>query len=431
MRSVRPAPGPTSHGKAHAEARKPRGARDDLFLLHRRVARLPAGVPPAQLLLGQVSLLVRDQHRLRTWDLPPLCMSRARTGARGGLTAGGRLPGSGGGAWASDVPEDAFAATEAALGVEAVCPTTEDAHLAVRLPVARHLGLAAPGGELTPVLRRVIRLRARDVLEGPLRAEAALRVHPVGHATQHAHVAGRVPVVRRRGFHGEGALLRRWALGAGYVGVVALAAEAAAHVHRISEAALHAMPATWVHKEWRCGQHVKSAGGRARPGGWRGRRLRAGYVGVGVLPTEAALRVNAIRPTALHPRMAGLIPVVWHKGLVHEGAAGVGARDAAVGASPTETALNVDTVCVATQHSRLARGVPEETWEERHEVELTAADRPSGLSGYGGEAHGGRRGRCYPSSCIRSGSQRGRRWPLRAGRTLRRHGKCCCRRIRV
>mmetsp|Transcript_33749 Transcript_33749/g.66991 ORF Transcript_33749/g.66991 Transcript_33749/m.66991 type:complete len:332 (+) Transcript_33749:167-1162(+) len=142
---------------------------------------------------------------------------------------------------ACDVLEDALAA-EAAFRMQTICPTAKDTGGAAGLPVMRGRGLAVQG-EHAGVLRGRDGLRARDVLERPHGAEAALHMDPVRVATEFAHAAVGIPIVRHHRLGREGADLLR---GARDVLVGAHAAEAALFVHPIGETTMHPLLARRV-----------------------------------------------------------------------------------------------------------------------------------------------------------------------------------------
>jgi len=144
---------------------------------------------------------------------------------------------------------------------------------------------------------------AGNDLERHLVTEATLDVKAVRIASKHAPLAKVIPVVGRPGLIGEVADTRR----ALNVRVIACSAKSASNVFAVCQAALHAHEARGVPEEGSDRRVVKFADShRTRNDGV----CRAGNACVGLLPTEAALRVHAIGPAPrlLVVQLASLVP---------------------------------------------------------------------------------------------------------------------------
>mmetsp|Transcript_141652 Transcript_141652/g.452983 ORF Transcript_141652/g.452983 Transcript_141652/m.452983 type:complete len:312 (+) Transcript_141652:196-1131(+) len=218
---------------------------------------------------------------------------------------------------------DTAAAAKAALRVNVVGPAAQQPHLTSRIPEVRLRRLAA-SGEGAPVRRRRNVVGTRNALEGSLCAEAALPMDAIGQAAQLAKGALGVPIVRHLRLVRERALRR--ALGNPSTGIVVPCASA---------------------------NHLWALDAR-----------------VGTVPTEAALGMYSICPTAEHAHLASGVPKVRHEGLVREVAAGRRARDIGEVPCSAEAALHILAVGIASKHTHLARGIPQESRERRLVDEL-------------------------------------------------------------
>lgn len=171
-----------------------------------------------------------------------------------------------------------------------------------------------PPGPSASVLRRSHAARARDVFEWAQLAETALDVNAICQAAKHARVALRVPKVGSRGLVCEGARLRAFTRGAWNVLVALPAAESATNVNAIGKATVHVLCALRVPKIigfWLAFEGASSAR-------WCCYRFWARYACERMLPTKAALRVDAVCPAALFPHLALFVPIIRNRWLIRE-----------------------------------------------------------------------------------------------------------------
>jgi len=201
--------------------------------------------------------------------------------------------------------------------------------------------------------------RARDVAEHPGAAEPALRMQAVGPTSEMAHLATLVPEEGSLGLNtscpGAAAAGRRHGARARDVLERARLAEAALGVDAIGHAAEHARLALML--------PIVRHKGLVREGASVARRARD--VCVAPLTAKTTPNVDAIGETTAHAFAALRIPEVRGLRLVHEGARSCGwprhnirACDVCVRVLTAEAALCVDAVCPAAQLPHLALVVP-------------------------------------------------------------------------
>mmetsp|Transcript_65878 Transcript_65878/g.214400 ORF Transcript_65878/g.214400 Transcript_65878/m.214400 type:complete len:389 (+) Transcript_65878:761-1927(+) len=230
-------------------------------------------------------------------------------------------------------------AAKATLLVETIRPAPEVAHRAILVPKIQCLGLKNP--ECASAPRRSHRGRARHVFEWPLLTEAALLVDTVGQTTELTCRALVVPIIWDERFVHKRALLEAIVFRRACIRVAPLTSD----------------------------------------------NISARHICVGVVPTKAALLVDAVSPATQLAHLARAIPEVGHERLVREMAAGGRARDLGIVACSAEAALNILPICLAAHHAHLARRVPKEARGRRVDVKRAS-------TGGGQLRLGRRRGLC-------------------------------------
>mmetsp|Transcript_65876 Transcript_65876/g.214377 ORF Transcript_65876/g.214377 Transcript_65876/m.214377 type:complete len:352 (+) Transcript_65876:761-1816(+) len=217
-------------------------------------------------------------------------------------------------------------AAKATLLVETIRPAPEVAHRAILVPKIQCLGLKNP--ECASAPRRSHRGRARHVFEWPLLTEAALLVDTVGQTTELTCRALVVPIIWDERFVHKRALLEAIVFRRACIRVAPLTSD----------------------------------------------NISARHICVGVVPTKAALLVDAVSPATQLAHLARAVPEVGHERLVREMAAGGRAQDLGIVSCSAEAALNILPICITAQHAHLARRVPQEARERRVDVKLAGTD---------------------------------------------------------
>jgi len=288
----------------------------------------------------------RTGERLRSPSQNALCalQLKRRCGCRLGLVV------SGGRSVARDGRKDALAA-KATLQMKPISPATPVSLLARRIPKGRHQRFTVHGPRANIIGWGLP--WARDVLEGPHCAKAALWVDAVRLAPEATDIlATRVPEVGNRGLVGKLADLRGRTID---FCVVASTAEPASDILPVGITTELAFVATWlpiIRDAWLIVEST-TCGVRLGCALWtidaNARRVAA----------EPALSMDTVCPTAQVTCDTVLIPIVRDEGFVLEVAAASWAIDVCVVACAAVSALDVLGVRLATQLANLASWIPE------------------------------------------------------------------------